>query len=146
MQSPGVMPSSNILDNICFCKTNCWSNQFCDKGPPHLWQDYCQFLCSKSTLSSAQETSSRASSIDLFCFRRPVHRVIKSCITSTYACKFPMRAHARKAGPPKKSFKSSLLILKSYNKNILVKSDEKNDAGTNTMLTYLANVHCLDFR
>lgn len=32
----------------------------------------------------------------------------------TYPCKFPMRAQARKAGPPKKSFKSSMLILKPW--------------------------------
>ena len=32
---------------------------------------------------------------------------------NTYACKFPIRAQARKAGPPKKLFRSSLLILKS---------------------------------
>jgi len=35
-----------------------------------------------------------------------------------------MRAQARKAGPPKKSFKSSFLILKSYNKKY--KSHGKN--------------------
>ena len=39
----------------------------------------------------------------------------------TYPCKFPMRAHARKAGPPKKLFKSSELMLKSYSYKILVK-------------------------
>jgi len=33
----------------------------------------------------------------------------------TYPCKFPMRAQARKAGPPKKLFKSSEVMLKSYN-------------------------------
>lgn len=39
-------------------------------------------------------------------------KYLQSGNSFTYPCKFPMRAQARKAGPPKKSFKSSSVILK----------------------------------
>lgn len=45
----------------------------------------------------------------------------------TYPCKFPIRAQARKAGPPKKSFKSSLLTLKPWDKKEENHSETKKE-------------------
>lgn len=66
-------------------------------------------------------------SIDKKTIQSGRYAYISSWNLSSHPCKFPMRAQARNAGPPKKLFNSAAVILKSWSKQTKMRNDKSKE-------------------